>query len=120
MQDNISKCMELCMNDCPYFQQLLQTMIAYSHGEINTDKLTINHISTIIDAYIHCCNQHDDDKDFEFIVKSLTRCKVSNCDKFKRNYRNRNNNEENKWNDDMKDNIVSQILDIIHCYFYHC
>eukprot|EP01084_Bolivina_argentea_P030770 56956_1 len=123
IQDNISKCMELCMNDCPYFQQLLQTMTAYSHGEINTNKLTTNHVSGIIDAYIHCCNQHDADKDFEFIVKSLTECKVLNCDKFKRNYRNRNNNEESKWNDDIKDNshnTVSQILDKIHCYFYHC
>eukprot|EP01084_Bolivina_argentea_P308571 533608_1 len=77
----------------------------------------------IVNSYIHIINNHDDNKDFDYIVHYLAKCKNRfQCSMFKRNNRNRSINTRNSnkyFARDINETIAVEILDAIHCYFLH-
>eukprot|EP01084_Bolivina_argentea_P012107 22685_1 len=111
---DITKCTEL---------KSLLSMFKDCDNDISEHK---DNISDILDNFHHLLSFHDTDKDFESIYKQLHSCNINDCKLFARNYRNRDkikdNNQKRKelYNTNDTDIIsLYQIMDKIHCYYYH-
>eukprot|EP01084_Bolivina_argentea_P194369 333488_1 len=74
----------------------------------------------LITDYSHLLLRHNNDLNFAKIVAKLGGCDIISCKMFTRN--NRNRAEETKSDELIKkeDEIYFQILDKMHCCFYHC
>eukprot|EP01084_Bolivina_argentea_P295281 508315_1 len=74
----------------------------------------------LITDYSHLLLRHSNDLNFAQIVAKLGRCDIISCRMFTAN--NRNRAEETKSDELIKkeDEIYFQILDKMHCCFYHC
>eukprot|EP01084_Bolivina_argentea_P065303 119028_1 len=94
-------------------------MKQYTSLNMKDNDIKSEDINLLVNDYIHLMQQHDQDEQFEEILKLLGTCDISSCVAFKRNYRNRNlkNNDNNK---DCEENACRQIIDKIHCYYCHC
>ena len=119
---------ECCCNNiqiCPHFNQL-STALDSNYNEDAVD------ITELLNNHKHLIEHHDNDKDFNFIVQSLTKCVLSKCDRFSRNYRERklvtnkaeleiddDDEEEFESKMDVKDLATRQIKDKLHCYYCH-
>ena len=87
----------------------------------------------LLNDFNHCLKYHDSDEDFEFCYNNLIslickECDINQCLMIKRNYRNRINlgtsqNIDKRtdiyFGDDYKEINIQQILDKIHCFYYH-
>eukprot|EP01084_Bolivina_argentea_P228246 385547_1 len=119
--------------DCYHTTQFVKTMNTYQSW---TNDVNINNMSDItqmirgnvdiskaLNDYFHLIHEHVDDDDFLFIVSSLGHCDIHTCSKFRRNYRNRTQLSHKKNFDNellVKDKVHIQLMDKMHCYFYHC
>eukprot|EP01084_Bolivina_argentea_P029920 55511_1 len=104
-----------CVRSCSHTKRVINIMNKYNTNEnmeVNTDIIPF---SKIIDDYIQTIYVHDEDAEFKFITETLGHCDKSTCDKFNRNFLNENIIWTNK-----EDMIFPDILDKMHCYFYHC
>eukprot|EP01084_Bolivina_argentea_P281212 481108_1 len=113
-----SSCSDGLVINCSHFNSLLDVMCKYMKDEMKIDSADIN-MTEVLNDYLHLIDQHNDDKQFEYIVKAFGVCDIRQCGKFRRNNRNRNisNTEEQK----QKQNKSSiGILDKIHCHICHC
>eukprot|EP01084_Bolivina_argentea_P194658 334022_1 len=93
---------------------------------LNVMKNDANEVALIdcefIDAYLHLIQCHDTDEEFDFILMKLGECDVFRCKSIRRNYRQRNltiMNDDTKAQIELESDVHTQILDKIHCYFYH-
>eukprot|EP01084_Bolivina_argentea_P227508 384218_1 len=86
----------------------------------NNIKLKQKEMVEIINDYHHLLSNHNSSKDFDFVVKSLAYCDAATCKKFQSNYRDRNSVHCNKTKSEDKHELAFvEILNKIHCYFYH-
>eukprot|EP01084_Bolivina_argentea_P022437 41699_1 len=74
--------------------------------------------------YFHLLERHKDDVHFENAVSKTEKCNIDACVIFRRNYRDRCKidmiDEEKKQNQmDEEDMFYNEIIDKMHCYFYH-
>eukprot|EP01084_Bolivina_argentea_P266214 451465_1 len=98
---------------CQQWKQLKYVMETFNND--NDDKCLIEmNISEVINDYLHLFQSHNESDQFECIMKQLKHCNISTCQSFRRHNRDRNNNFDQKYTD-----VRTQILDKIHCYYYH-
>eukprot|EP01084_Bolivina_argentea_P109748 196120_1 len=91
-----------------------------SRQDMQTIHATGNKISNALRCYIHLIHEHDKDDEFEYIVQCLNPCDLNKCQKFRRNYRNRNASKYDGNNKlQIRDKVYYETMDKIHCYFYH-
>eukprot|EP01084_Bolivina_argentea_P262995 444985_1 len=113
-------------NVCEPMNRFLQSMQYYQkhNDQMLLESSFFENIETLLNDYIHLLHRHNDDDHFSTIFNSLGDCNIDNCMMFKRNYRNRN--DEQQANLRINNSIVTQdivycqILDKMHCCFYHC
>eukprot|EP01084_Bolivina_argentea_P002711 5012_1 len=115
------KCSEIqqCFGSvCHPLTQFLAAMLKYDGNIVRINSLNI---VNIVDDYLHLLIRHNDDLHFQFIIDKLGTCNVSECKLFMRHHRDRNIVEQkiNKVDIDKDDEPYCEILDKIHCYFYH-
>eukprot|EP01084_Bolivina_argentea_P042367 78121_1 len=70
---------------------------------------------TLIDLFIHSIFIHGDDEQYEYIVKMINACDITQCTRFKRHYLDRNIQHDIDTNDSVREDI----MDKIHCYYNH-
>eukprot|EP01084_Bolivina_argentea_P056536 103453_1 len=100
---------------CEHFEQFTQVMRKYRNA-CDLDYNNMN-VTSLIDDYIHLMEEHGEDEQFEHVIHSLGQCNISKCNKFQRNYRDKTTT---RTTNDPKQQCVVEILDKMHCYFYHC
>ena len=108
---------ECDIQSCPYFGRFTGTM------NRNGSDIHIS-IPILLVDYMHLLMHHDDDKDFDYIFRSLGDCDLSKCNQFTRNYRRRISDEDdvelkNDDDHDINDEVLREILVKLHCHFYH-
>eukprot|EP01083_Nonionella_stella_P186849 685271_1 len=92
---------------------------------VDYKKTTIHHkndaeIVEIVNDYLHIIHiHHNDDKAREFMSGKLGECSLIKCESFVRNRANASAGNSQQ-NDDVKDIVFCEIMDIIHCYLQHC
>eukprot|EP01083_Nonionella_stella_P200038 732998_1 len=92
-------------------------------------------VKEAMDHYHHLIYQHNSDGEYEFMHRYISdhceRCQsVRECDKIRRTYRDRsvflNDNESSDAIDEqdekrcLTDAVYLEIMDTMHCHFYHC
>eukprot|EP01084_Bolivina_argentea_P007336 13781_1 len=106
------------ISECDCLKDLNNIMGQYDDSKDNYDHIRKEYnLIQIVDIYQHLLSKHDKDTDFEYIYNTLPKCTAKNCDKVKRNYRNRNDKYLRDYKGD--DAPMIQILDKIHCYYKH-
>eukprot|EP01084_Bolivina_argentea_P256990 432865_1 len=110
-----------CANqaECQILMQFIAVMKKYQLDELkSTQNMDTKSLTEIVDNYLHVLQHHD--VQFETIFNELEEkpCDITNCTMIKRNYENRNTIDDDK--NSSKINLVSNIMDKMHCYFHHC
>eukprot|EP01084_Bolivina_argentea_P200874 343428_1 len=109
---------------CSHFKKFVLQMQQFQmiqKNDIENIMELETHVIDTLNYYHHLIEKHNND-DFEFIVNSLQHCDLNKCDKFRRNFRDKNEpkyNDEQKTNLCLNDNVYLQIIDKIHTYFCH-
>eukprot|EP01084_Bolivina_argentea_P291285 500608_1 len=109
---------------CIHLQNFVKIMNEYMTDNIMTCITNMNEqsLSSIVNNYLHLLHEHDDDYQFEFIKEQLNECELGNCNKFKRNNRNRMYKQtQTKYGKEIEfRKVCMKIMDKMHCYFCHC
>eukprot|EP01084_Bolivina_argentea_P118358 210015_1 len=106
------------VQDCSFVAQLVKVIDGYtSYGSIATDeRCTDRELIKTLNDFHHILSAHDNEKDFTFITNALGVCNLDECDKYRRNTRDRcliSNIDHNI------PTVATQILDKIHCHYFH-
>eukprot|EP01084_Bolivina_argentea_P253001 424867_1 len=103
-------------SQCDNIQNLVKVLKQYNCDILKgMDK---SKILCMVNDYLHVMHQHNDDEQFEGIVNRLGGCNIAQCNRLKRNYRNRTWTCNEMKNMDF-DNLFENIMDKMHCYFQH-
>eukprot|EP01084_Bolivina_argentea_P296684 511000_1 len=102
---------------CKHAEELINEMTNYPQSAIGIRKQCSTEL--ILNNFLHCIEFHDGNDEFEYIYTSLGNCAINCCESIKRNYRDRGN-ENNDIVVENKLTTYEQVLDKIHCYYYHC
>eukprot|EP01084_Bolivina_argentea_P139913 246082_1 len=116
------------IKDCCHVQRLLMILSEYYDGKYQNMIVHSSeyvNILDILDDFLHIIHHHVTDAEFEFIFHQFSNCNINECDFYRRNNRNRNeekvNHDEHSMNDkQVFEMVCNQIIDRIHCYFCHC
>eukprot|EP01084_Bolivina_argentea_P227507 384217_1 len=112
-QDN--KCQDSL--NCHQVRRLMNIMNLHINNRWNSiESMDNTNILQILNDYIHTLQEHNDDKQFDGIVSQQEPCNIENCQIFRNNYRHREIETEMK---DIANIVSNEILNKIHCYFYH-
>eukprot|EP01084_Bolivina_argentea_P248460 415633_1 len=84
---------------------------------INDIKEQSNQANLCLSYFLHQITLHNVDESFEFIYNQLDVCDIKKCQFFNRNYRNRH--VPTITSNNVIENVNQQIMDKIHCYYYH-
>eukprot|EP01083_Nonionella_stella_P194925 718515_1 len=75
-------------------------------------------LDSVLSDFLHLIENHDNtDEEFEFITTIMGVCDIERCEIFDRNSNRPQNIPPNV---DKNKLIYQQILDKIHCFYYHC
>eukprot|EP01084_Bolivina_argentea_P144232 253119_1 len=97
------------VKQCSYvsiIKEILTWYWGYYSSDIDPD------LGIVLNSFHHLLCEHNSDEQFEEIQSILGECDIFECNQFQRNQRDRNK-EENKVS------FVDDIIDKIHCHFYH-
>ncbi len=91
---------------------------------INSDVVDI---VVIVDDFNHLLAQHNREDEFEYISHCFGKCDMNNCAQIKKHYRKRSQiNAEHcdlveirDSNENIRNMLLQQIMDKIHCHYYH-
>eukprot|EP01084_Bolivina_argentea_P270580 460132_1 len=118
---------------CPQMQRLIKDLSKYQNNLANNkfakdDTMMLQ----VLDDFLYLSNKNNDKRFFHLIAQTLPACDISKCICLKRNFRHRTQlnytkqklitlyNDESKRDDiDMKYMVYSQLMDKIHCYYFH-
>eukprot|EP01084_Bolivina_argentea_P249354 417387_1 len=104
------------VNQCEYLQQLTKIMKEYNKSMEFISEIDI---SFVLNAYFHLCDIHNaTDEEFEIVFNKFGVCNFNTCQIVPRNYRNRDNDNNN--NLSVNDTVICEIMDKIHCHYQHC
>eukprot|EP01084_Bolivina_argentea_P078813 143025_1 len=123
---NESNC---AIDSCSLFKTIIDTLYKYEQNDIKTDDVMEAH-ENMLNQFHHMLFAHLNNSkekeagDFSFIHDECSRlieCDAKECKKLKRNYRNRQQSDEQKDmnKEDEHVQIYRDLLDTIHCYFIH-
>eukprot|EP01084_Bolivina_argentea_P253478 425781_1 len=105
---------------CNDVKQLTKIILQYNafinknkNNELNGSRMRV---SKILAWFLHSLQKHDENEEFDFIVKQLGSCDLVNCTIFRRN-RDKNKQKQNYEN--TQDLLYFQTMDKIHCYYQH-
>eukprot|EP01083_Nonionella_stella_P284686 969221_1 len=76
------------LTDCDHLVQFVKTMKQYHRTHYQYNHKKHSSINDTLDHYLHLIEYHCDHH-FDLIVKCLGHCNLNKCNKFKQNYRNR-------------------------------
>eukprot|EP01084_Bolivina_argentea_P043308 79797_1 len=109
-----NECDGLDISTCKKCQQLLHTLSMNTYAKISKD----NNFETIElhNNFNHYLFIHPTDDDIDYMHSRLNQCDITHCKCIQRYYKQRpTSRTESKQSQE-----ESNILDKIHCYFYHC
>eukprot|EP01083_Nonionella_stella_P084152 232891_1 len=123
------------VENCAYLQRLCKALQFYQSNKESNHKAFLNYFSSqhydlLLTDYHHILNHHleqksliDTQHEFELIhntiIRSIDHCSLDQCNKFKRNNRNRSKLKVDPSLTDAKIRFYTDTLDTIHCYFVH-
>eukprot|EP01084_Bolivina_argentea_P065304 119034_1 len=114
------QCMNICQecsaSKCGQFERFLNIMQNYCTSRIFESSSQT--IEEALECYFHVLLKHDGDDQFKQYVNKLSQCDIQQCEKFRRNYRYRNQ-EQIDTKLDVEDSVNIQCMDKLHCYIYH-
>eukprot|EP01084_Bolivina_argentea_P225876 381626_1 len=95
-----------------YLKQLVN-----QYESSNVGITQVLNIQDTLNHFLHLMDNHNSNHDFEYVYTMLGgSCCILNCNKFKRNYRQRN---DNKTLYPTGNKLYCQIMDKIHCFYRH-
>eukprot|EP01084_Bolivina_argentea_P238882 401370_1 len=119
------KCVNMNINNnCIHMEHFRNTMNLYDpyvvKKQLDNKMFDELKILPILDSFLHLKDEHDSEEQFEWIYNSLTNCDINKCDSFRRNFRDRSEqSEKNDHKLGSHQTIKLEIVDKIHCYYYH-
>eukprot|EP01084_Bolivina_argentea_P113521 202285_1 len=137
------ECKNRCdVSTCKFVCRLLDVLAKYKdlmqhkdndHTEFNLNALTVmfdnnGKAPQVINYFHHLLaeHQHQFEDIHNTLIKQCNKCISNDCLMMRRNYRSRTCVMESKdelqtlyFNDDKTNIVLQQIMDIIHCYYYH-
>eukprot|EP01084_Bolivina_argentea_P258590 436016_1 len=105
------------ISSCAAFLRLKKILKSHHNGKLNNQSVNMLNISMTLNDYHHLLHEHSSDNEFEWIAESLGNCIRSKCLKLQATYRDRSIEPNQKC---IRTSARYQILDKIHCHFYHC
>eukprot|EP01084_Bolivina_argentea_P126398 223813_1 len=115
------------LSSCDYLNHFVVIIKHFGHNKnINSNLPNLSHIdiSSLFNCHGHLIFQHGTDEDYETIhnkLKVINNCSINKCSSFNRNNRNRILKNSDEIYENIEKDVIykQQIIDLIHCDYFH-
>eukprot|EP01084_Bolivina_argentea_P054973 100808_1 len=95
---------------CEYASLFIKAMASWIQDR---NCIVPENVEIYLNCYLHLLHKHDSMEAFEYIMNTLGICNVGQCVSFRRDY--------SKMSTQISaESVYEQIMDKMHCYYYHC
>eukprot|EP01084_Bolivina_argentea_P158557 276179_1 len=98
------------MTECDQLVLLKKMLKRYDSSQCNMHEEVVS----ILNGFHHLIHKHSSNEEFEEIYKCLGECNINECHQIRRHCRDRTKPKE--W---QKVTYIDDIIDKIHCHFFH-